>query len=86
MENNLEVIPIFFAVDDVYSPFLAVTLQSLIENASKNYYYSIKILYTLTKSIILSSVTVLPFLSLIILITGLSWNSLFCDNTTAVSP
>ena len=46
MENNLEVIPIFFAVDDVYSPFLAVTLQSLIENASKNYYYSIKILYT----------------------------------------
>lgn len=46
MENNLEVIPIFFAVDDVYSPFLAVTLQSLTENASKNYYYSIKILYT----------------------------------------
>ena len=46
MENNLEVIPIFFAVDDVYSPFLAVTLHSLTENASKNYYYSIKILYT----------------------------------------
>lgn len=46
MENNLEVIPIFFAIDDVYMPFLAVTLESLIENASKNYYYSIKILYT----------------------------------------
>ncbi len=46
MENNLEVIPIFFAIDDVYMPFLAVALESLIENASKNYYYSIKILYT----------------------------------------
>ena len=46
MENNLEVIPIFFAVDDGYTPFLAVALESLIENASKNYYYSIKILYT----------------------------------------
>ncbi len=46
MENNLEVIPIFFAVDDDYIPFLAVALQSLIENASKKYNYSIKILYT----------------------------------------
>ena len=46
MENNLEVIPIFFAVDDGYMPFLAVALESLIDNASKNYYYSIKILYT----------------------------------------
>ena len=46
MENNLEVIPIFFAIDDEYIPFLAVALESLIENSSKNYYYSIKILYT----------------------------------------
>ena len=46
MENNLEVIPIFFAIDDGYMPFLAVALESLIHNASKNYYYSIKILYT----------------------------------------
>ena len=46
MENNLEVIPIFFAVDDGYMPYLAVALESLIDNASKNYYYSIKILYT----------------------------------------
>jgi lipopolysaccharide biosynthesis glycosyltransferase len=46
MENNLEVIPIFFAVDDGYIPCLAVALESLIENASKNYYYSIKVLYT----------------------------------------
>lgn len=46
MENNLEVIPIFFAVDDGYVPFLAVALQSLTENSSKNYYYAIKVLYT----------------------------------------
>lgn len=46
MENNLEVIPIFFAVDDGYIPFLAVASESLIDNASKEYYYSIKILYT----------------------------------------
>ena len=38
MENNLEVIPIFFAVDDGYIPFLAVALESLIDNASKEYY------------------------------------------------
>ena len=46
MENNLPVIPIFFAVDDGYIPFLAVTLESLIANSSENFYYSIKILYT----------------------------------------
>ena len=46
METNSKVIPIFFAVDDGYIPFLAVTLQSLIENASKDYYYEMKILYT----------------------------------------
>ncbi len=46
MENNLEVIPIFFAVDDGYIPFLAVALESLIDNSSNNYYYSIKILHT----------------------------------------
>lgn len=46
MENNLNVIPIFFAIDDGYVPFLAVALESLIENSSKQYYYSIKVLYT----------------------------------------
>ena len=46
MENNLKVMPIFFAVDDGYVPFLAVALESLIRNSSKNYYYAIKILYT----------------------------------------
>ena len=46
MENNLEVIPIFFAIDDGYMPFFFFVLESLIHNASKNYYYSIKVLYT----------------------------------------
>ena len=39
-------IPIFFTVDDKYVPFLAVALQSLIENSSEKNYYLIKILYT----------------------------------------
>lgn len=46
MEQNKEVLPIFFATDDGYIPFLAVTLQSLVDNSSTKYYYLIKILYT----------------------------------------
>ena len=39
-------IPIFFASDDNYVPFLAVSIKSMLENASKNYKYVIKILHT----------------------------------------
>jgi len=39
-------IPIFFAVDDGYCPFLAVALQSLTDNASEEYTYCIKVLNT----------------------------------------
>lgn len=39
-------IPIIFAVDDRYIPFLAVTIQSIIDNSSSNYIYTIKVLYT----------------------------------------
>lgn len=46
MSENLKEIPIFFAIDDGYTKFLAVALQSLIENASKDYKYLIKILHT----------------------------------------
>ena len=35
--KNLEVIPIFFATDDNYIPFLDVAIGSLIENSSKDY-------------------------------------------------
>lgn len=39
-------IPVFFAVDDNYIPFLAVTIKSLIANSSKENNYALKILYT----------------------------------------
>lgn len=39
-------LPIFFAVDDEYIPFLAVTLQSLVEHSSSKNNYVIKVLYT----------------------------------------
>lgn len=39
-------IPIFFAVDNGYCPFLAVAIQSLIDNASAENTYLIKILNT----------------------------------------
>jgi len=45
MNNILKEIPIFFAVDDGYIPFLAVAMQSLIDNSSKENKYVIKILY-----------------------------------------
>lgn len=44
--NKIKEIPIFFAIDDGYTPFLAVALQSLIENANKEYKYLIKVLHT----------------------------------------
>ena len=46
MEKYKEIIPIFFAVDDGYIPFLAVTLQSITDHSTEEYYYVIKILYT----------------------------------------
>ena len=38
-------IPIFFACNDAYIPFLAVALTSLEKNASRDYHYDIKILH-----------------------------------------
>lgn len=42
--NTKEIIPIFFAVDDFYTDYLCVTLQSLIENCSQDYEYMIYVL------------------------------------------
>ncbi len=39
-------IPIFFATDENYAPFLAVSLNSLLKNASKEYFYKIYVLTT----------------------------------------
>lgn len=44
--SNKKEIPVFFAIDDRYIPFLAVSLQSLIDNSSEKNKYEIKILYT----------------------------------------
>ena len=41
---SLSVIPIFFAVDDNYAPFLGVAMRSLIDNASPEHSYRIYIL------------------------------------------
>lgn len=39
-------IPLFFATDDNYLPFLSVTLQSLLENSSLDYDYKIYVLHS----------------------------------------
>lgn len=44
MKQNNSVIPIFFSSDDNYLPFLAVSVHSLIQNASPDYTYCIHIL------------------------------------------
>lgn len=45
MNNKKEVIPIFFSVDDNYVPYLAVALESLISNASREYDYRAIVLH-----------------------------------------
>ena len=42
--DNKKIIPIFFASDDNYIPFLAVAIKSLLDNASDNYFYNIHVL------------------------------------------
>ena len=44
MYTAASVIPIFFSSDNNYLPFLAVSIRSLIENASPDYHYRIHIL------------------------------------------
>ena len=41
-----QIIPVFFAVDDTYVPFLAVALESLVAKISEKNFYEIRILYT----------------------------------------
>lgn len=43
--KNKEVIPIFFSIDDNYAPYLAVAMNSIKENASKEYQYKFIVLY-----------------------------------------
>lgn len=41
-----KVIPVFFAADDNYAPFIAVTLESILDKASKDYQYKFYVLTT----------------------------------------
>ena len=43
---NKKEIPLVFAVDDNYAPFLCVALRSIIDNASVDYYYKVFVLNT----------------------------------------
>ncbi len=45
MNNNTNEIPIFFTVDNNYIPFLAVTLESIVDNISSQNSYKIIVLY-----------------------------------------
>lgn len=41
-----KIIPVFFAVDDRYAPFLSVALRSMLANADRRYVYRIHVLTT----------------------------------------
>lgn len=43
-KDNKKIIPIFFASDDNYIPFLSVAIKSLLDNSSNDYFYDIHIL------------------------------------------
>ena len=45
-KNKKGTIPIFFATDDNYLPYLAVTLESMYENASRDYDYKVYVLHS----------------------------------------
>lgn len=44
MSKN-KIIPIFFAADENYAPYLATALHSLLENANKEFHYQIHVLH-----------------------------------------
>ena len=46
MNKRNNEVPIFFAIDDEYIPFLSVAIKSLKDNSSKENYYNIRVLYT----------------------------------------
>ena len=45
-KNDKKIIPIVFAVDDNYCPFLGVALKSIYDNASENNFYKVYVLNT----------------------------------------
>lgn len=45
MNDNKNLVPIFYAVNDYYAPLLSVSLISMIKNADPQYHYQITVLY-----------------------------------------
>ena len=43
--NSKPEVPVFFATDDNYAPFLAVTFKSILDNASKDFSYKFYVSY-----------------------------------------
>ena len=41
--QNSKIIPVFFTIDDNFAPFLSVAVKSLLDNASREYFYNIHI-------------------------------------------
>ena len=50
MNKELKEIPVFFAVDNGYIPFLGVALKSLVDNSSVKSKYAIKVLENLLEA------------------------------------
>lgn len=46
MNMNKNIVPVFFACDDNFVKFTYVTLKSIMENASKDYFYKVYVLNT----------------------------------------
>ena len=46
MKNFKCEIPVFFAVNNNYAPYLGVALDSMLDNASRDYYYKVHVLVT----------------------------------------
>ena len=46
LKNKSKIVPIFFACDDKFVPYMMVTMKSLIENSSSKRTYIIHVLHT----------------------------------------
>ena len=76
-KKSQKVIPIFFATDDNYMPFLEVSLRSLIDNASKEYKYIVHVLNSGLK---------VENIELVKRLENENFTIDFCDITEAIKP
>jgi len=45
-QTSKTIVPVVFSVNEEYIPYLAVAMQSLLDNSSKNYFYHLVVLHT----------------------------------------